>query len=197
MENQFDLTWILWILLIIAFFWFAGKMHKTEFVAPRTPAEEERLAELIKRGDRLVEYVHTHNYPNKEVATRIYNNWNELKEKKKIGVTPPSTDTPGFVINKSDAMQICLTTSPDKPHDLDELNLNTFVLIHEISHLGALEYEHGPEFMSVFKKMLRASLNLGIWKYVDYRKNPQMYCNYFVDATPTIPDTFAAVYDDL
>jgi hypothetical protein len=24
-----------------------------------------------------------------------------------------------------------------------------------------------------------------------------MYCNYFVDATPTIPDTFAAVYDDL
>ena len=81
MENQFDLTWILWILLVIAFFWFAGKMHKTEFVAPRTPAEEERLAELIKRGDRLVEYVHTHNYPNKEVATRIYNNWNELKEK--------------------------------------------------------------------------------------------------------------------
>lgn len=187
--------WVL--LLVIVVIWLWDKGRKTKFVAPRTPAEEERLAELIRRGDRLVEYVYTRNYPNKEVAQRIYDNWNELKRTKKIGVTPPSTDTPGFVINKSDAMQICLTTSPDNPHDLDELNLNTFVLIHEISHLGALEYEHGSEFMSVFKKMLRASLNLGIWKYVDYRKNPQMYCNYFVDATPTIPDTFAAVYDDL
>jgi hypothetical protein len=187
--------WILLLITIVIWLWDKGR--KTEFVAPRTPAEEERLAELIRRGDRLVEYVEKNKYPNKEVAQRIHENWNVLKRTKKIGVTPPSTDTPGFVINKSDAMQICLTTSPDKPHDLDELNLNTFVLIHEISHLGALEYEHGSEFMSVFKKMLRASLNLGIWKYVDYRKNPQMYCNYFVDATPTIPDSFAAVYDDL
>lgn len=187
----------IWILLLVIGIWLWDKRRKTEFVAPRTPVEEERLAELIRRGDRLIEYVSTRDYPNKEVAKRIRDNWNELKRTKKIGVTPPSTDTPGFVINKSDAMQICLTTSPDKPHDLDELNLNTFVLIHEISHLGALEYEHGSEFMSVFRKMLRASINLGIWKYVDYRKKPQMYCNYFVDATPTIPDSFAAVYDDL
>lgn len=193
-----DGFWLfIFLCVIVGMYWIWDKNRKTEFMAPRTPAEEERLAELIRRGDRLVEYVSTHNYPNKEVAQRIYTNWSELKRTKKIGVTPPSTDTPGFVINKSDAMQLCLTTSPDKPHDLDELNLNTFVLIHEISHLGALEYEHGSEFMSVFKKMLRASLNLGIWKYVDYRKNPQMYCNYFVDATPTIPDTFASVYDDL
>jgi hypothetical protein len=183
------------VILIVLVVLLLQRKKKTEFVAPRTSAEQERLAELIKRGDRLVQYVRSKNYPNRQVAGRIEKNWNELKRTNKIGVTPTSTDTPGFVINKSDAMQLCLTTSPDKPNDLDELNLNTFVLIHEISHLGAIEYEHGMEFMDVFRKMLRASIDLGIWKYVDYRKNPQMYCNYFVDATPTIPETFAAVYD--
>lgn len=183
------------VILIVLVVLLLQRKKKTEFVAPRTSAEQERLAELIKRGDRLVQYVRSKNYPNRQVAGRIEKNWNELKRTNKIGVTPTSTDTPGFVINKSDAMQLCLTTSPDKPNDLDELNLNTFVLIHEISHLGAIEYEHGMEFMDVFRKMLRASIDLGIWKYVDYRKNPRMYCNYFVDATPTIPETFAAVYD--
>jgi hypothetical protein len=165
------------------------------FLLPRTKAEKERLDELIRRGDLLVNYVKTNKYPSPEVSERIVKNWDVLKKNEKIGITPPNTDTPGFVLNKNDAMQLCVTTSPKNPNDIDDLNLGTFVIIHEIAHLGAIEYQHGSEFLSVFKKLLRASIDIGIWEYTDYSKKPQWYCEYYVNATPTVPEKFAAKFD--
>ena len=164
------------------------------FVLPRTDAEKERLDELIRRGDLLVDYVKKNQYPSPEVSARIVENWDVLKKNGKIGITPPDTDTPGFVLNKNDAMQLCVTTSPKNPDDIDDLNLGTFVIIHEIAHLGAIEYQHGSEFLSVFKKLLRASIDIGIWDYTDYGKNPQWYCEYYVNATPTIPEKFESKF---
>ncbi len=165
------------------------------FVLPRTDAEKERLDELIRRGDLLVNYVKKNNYPSKDVAARIVENWDVLKSSGRIGITPSNTDTPGFVINKNDAMQLCVTKSPKNPHDIDDLNLGTFVIIHEIAHLGALEYQHGSEFLAVFKKLLRASIDIGIWEYTDYSEKPQWYCEYYVNATPTVPEKFEAKFD--
>jgi ssRNA-specific RNase YbeY (16S rRNA maturation enzyme) len=165
------------------------------FVLPRTEKEKERLDELIRRGDLLVEYLKKNKYPTPEISSRIVENWDVLKKNEKIGITPSNTDTPGFVINKNDAMQLCVTRSPKNPDDIDDLNLGTFVIIHEIAHLGALEYQHGEEFISVFKKLLRASIDIGIWKYTDYGKNPQWYCEYYVNATPVVPEKFETKFD--
>ncbi len=186
LRNPFLFLAIVIVLFLIYREYHTRKMVQS-FLSPRTKAEEERLAALIQRGDQLVDYVYKNEYPSKEVSQRIHKNWYSLREKKKIGITPPTTDTPGFVINKDVAMQICLTKSPENPHELDDFNTNMFVLIHEIAHLGAIEYDHGPEFLSVFKKLLRASLDIGIWEYTDYGKNPEMYCDYNVNAVPTIP----------
>lgn len=183
----FEIIKILFYAYLIYFilsFLYVLAIHQP-FVLPRNKDEEERLNELIRRGDLLVTYCYKNLYPSEEIANRIYKNWNILKENKKIGLTPEDTDTPGFVINKNDSMQLCVTKNP-KGGELDELNLATFVLIHEISHLGAEEYQHGHEFLSVFKKLLRASMDIGIWNYQDYKKNPQTYCEYYVNATPQI-----------
>lgn len=157
------------------------------FLSPRSKEEEDRLAELIKRGDKLVNYLYHQEYPAEDVSQRIHTNWYALRRKNRIGVTPPTTNTPGFVINKQDAMQLCLTKSPDKPTELDDFNTNMFVLIHEIAHLGAIEYDHGAEFLGIFKKLLRASIDIDVWEYRDYGKDPEMYCEYDVNAIPTIP----------
>ena len=174
----------LYLIYFIVSFFYILATHEP-FVLPRNKDEEDRLAELIRRGDLLVTYCYKNLYPTEAIATRIYENWSILKKNKKIGLTPSNTDTPGFVINKNDSMQLCLTKNPGGG-ELDELNLATFVLIHEIAHLGAEEYQHGHEFLSVFKKLLRASIDIGIWNYQDYKKNPQTYCEYYVNATPQI-----------
>ena len=181
-------------LVVIVLRFLQQRFIAQQFLAPRDAAESARLKELIRRGDLLVDTLEREQYPDEKISKRIVKNWRSLRKKNRIGITPENTDTPGFVINKDDAMQLCLTKSPDAKGDLDELNMNTFVLIHEIAHLGALEYQHGGEFLAVFKKLLRKSIDIGIWKYVDYGENPQMYCEYNVDAIPTIPDKFRAVF---
>ncbi len=169
--------------------------QKSTFENPRTDFEKRRLDELIRRGDILVDYVKKNNYPTPEIAERTVKNWNILRVNNRIGITPDGSDTPGFVINKSDAMQLCLTKDnddfPDKEDDIDDINLATFVLIHEISHLGAIEYQHGEEFISIFTKMLQASIDIGIWKYVDYFENPRMYCDFYVNVTPDLKEAFS------
>lgn len=184
------------LLVAIGLYYLQQRFIEQTFLAPRNQTESIRLKELIRRGDLLVNALEKDQYPDPKISKRIVKNWRSLRAKNRIGITPENTDTPGFVINKDDAMQLCLTKSPKAKGDLDELNLNTFVLIHEIAHLGAVEYEHGGEFLAVFKKLLRKSIDIGIWKFVDYGKNPQMYCDYNVDAIPKIPEKFRAVFEN-
>jgi len=195
MKFDFDHeTFILFGFVLFLLYILIRSIRRQPFVSPRNEDEQKRLNELIRRGQLLVDYIHTNKYPDAQIAQRIYSNWNILRTNNRIGITPADTDTPGFVINKSDSMQICVTKNPGIIGDLDEINLNTFVLIHEIAHLGAKEYEHGNEFIQVFKKLLRASIDIGIWDYVDYSKKPQTFCNYYVNATPKVPETFTTVF---
>jgi hypothetical protein len=196
--NQKEGMWayyycVIFVVVCIAVLYYRS-VKLSPFVLPRDTNEDERLGELIRRGDLLVQHVREQSYPSKNIADRIIKNWEILRREKRIGITPHDTDTPGFVVNKHDAMQICVTKDPAVVGDIDDLNAATFVMIHEIAHLGAIEYEHGQEFVSVFQKLLRASINIGIWKYVDYAKEPQTYCQYNINATPTVPSTFTAKF---
>ncbi len=179
--------WIYAVLLVVLLAWLIWTLlrNRSEFANPRTPDEQARLNELIRRGDLLVNYIEANKYPSPDVARRVVQNWRVLRDNDRIGITPDSTDTPGFVVNKTTAMQLCLTKDPaDTSSPIDDLNMASFVLVHEISHLGAIEYEHGGEFMRVFRALLRAAVELKIWNYIDYNRAPQKYCNYLVNATP-------------
>lgn len=188
------IKYFLFICLIVSVIIYIVHARTSTFENPRTDFEKRRLDELIRRGDILVNYVKEKNYPTPEIAERVVNNWNTLRVNNRIGITPDGSDTPGFVINKTDAMQLCLTKDnddfPDKADDIDDINLATFVLIHEISHLGAIEYQHGEEFLNVFTHLLKASIDVGIWKYVDYFENPQTYCDFYVNVTPDLQEAF-------
>lgn len=185
---------ILFLVTLLLFYYVLKKMSVQEFVLPRNEKEQERLDELKRRGDILIDYIMKNEYPDKDTAETVRKNWEILKSENRIGITPNNTDTPGFVMNKNDAMQICLTKKPDAIGELDDLDAATFVLIHEIAHLGAKEYQHGNEFIGVFKKLLRAAINAGIWKYRDYSVNPQVYCEYNINATPSVPEKFKSIF---
>jgi len=195
-SKKFQLFLVIILLVLIIVIYVRTKKTEEDFENPRNDLEHQRLQELIRRGDLLVKYVEEKEYPTPEISARIVENWNVLREKNRIGITPSDSDTPGFVVNKNDSMQLCLTKSPDDPDDLDDINLGTFVLIHEISHLGAIEYQHGPEFLSIFIKLLQASVEIGIWKYVDYFEQPRMYCDFYVNVTPDLQEAFTNMKRD-
>ena len=135
-----------------------------------------RIGSLAKNIDKLVLYMYNKNLPDKIIATRLAERW------KKIRMNPHGLRETGFgetsaayTVNKGDQMRICVRD--EKSDNLFE-NENTmvFVMLHELAHLMSKSYGHNLEFKRNFAYITKIAVELGIYKYEDFTKNPQTYC---------------------
>lgn len=121
----------------------------------------------------------------------------------------PSGDT-SYVTDKGSLVSICLRERDPALKkclrygcngvdplrmQLHDLNVTTFVAIHEMSHIAIDATQHPPEFWSTFKFLLEEADAAGILKAsdVNFNRYPVVYCGMNVDynplldsATPTI-----------
>ncbi len=92
-----------------------------------------------------------------------------------------------YTIDKED-IHICLRTRDDN-ENLYDINTLMYVLLHELGHLCNYSKEgypiqgHGPEFRYIFKFLLKESIKIGIYKYVNYSQNPQPYCGIVINSS--------------
>ena len=92
-------------------------------------------------------------------------------------------------INNYDLLAVLAGDNQDDPNDLfravDKLideNTLAFVAIHELGHVMTESVGHTKEFWQNFKFLLKDAVKLGIYKPVDYKKNPKSISidkNYF------------------
>ena len=66
----------------------------------------------------------------------------------------------------------------DKFHDL---NMITYVAIHEISHIACPEYNHTALFNEIFAFMAKVATQIGIYKYINFSQQPLEYCGIIID----------------
>lgn len=89
-----------------------------------------------------------------------------------------------FTIDKGRTMYVCIRNKDD-PLTFTEENTMMFVIIHELSHIANYKsWGHDDIFWDTFKFMLEYAVNYGIYKAVDYQKNPTMYCGMEIDYSP-------------
>jgi hypothetical protein len=96
----------------------------------------------------------SYNLPN---INYLISNWKDGVSIKEIGKL--ETDA-AYVINKK-YMSFCL---PDNDGSLDQINLMTYVGIHELAHIMSYETGHGAEFIKNFEFLLNFAKTL---KYND------------------------------
>lgn len=94
----------------------------------------------------------------------------------------PSGDT-AYSVNKGAIVAICLRdrTTPDKLHDIELL---TFVTIHEMTHIAIDITDHPPEFWRTFRFLLEAAEEAKIFISPRYADKPVNYCGKLVDFSP-------------
>jgi hypothetical protein len=80
-----------------------------------------------------------------------------------------------FIINKGDKMVICVKNRNNEFHDMSLLK---FVTLHEISHIGSIEYQHESEFWDNFRWLLRFVVKERMYEPIDYGKYPIEYCKH-------------------
>jgi len=118
-------------------------------------------------------------YPDqKEYITNLYQRTRNLK----ISEGGDSIRYTTYTVDKGKEIVFCLRSK--KTNKIHDINLLTFVTIHELSHIACPEYNHTPLFVSIFDFFLKIAMELGLYKYQDYAKNPVEYCGMNLNANP-------------
>jgi hypothetical protein len=132
------------------------------------------LAEINKRVELLIDAV-KNKYPKLK----------QLYSPEKLSEAAIDNRYTTFTVDKSD-IHVCLRTRNDQK-ELYDINRLMYVIIHELAHMANWDPKtgepiigHGPEFMAIFKDLVKQSISLGIYKWVDYSKSPQEYCGIVI-----------------
>ena len=136
------------------------------------------LAKVTVKCKELVVYV-GEKHPNNPDIKRLVENFNP----KKISETLPTSELTAYSENKGEKIAFCLNKTKGG-NDLIDLNTLTFVAIHELSHVMTKSIGHKQEFWQNFKFLLENATTAGIYKSIDYSKDPQSYCGMQITDSP-------------
>ena len=100
-----------------------------------------------------------------------------------ISESPGGSKYTSYSVNKGEKIVFCIRTK-DPQEKIIDINTIMFVAIHELAHLMSDSIGHTEEFWTNMKYLLKQGMDLGIYKYQDYRANPKPYCGITITDTP-------------
>lgn len=144
------------------------------------------LAKIHKRVEKLIK--HLDNNFSKEKYFFI----TKLKENYHNGMLSEAAIDERYTTYTVDKqhMHICLRTRDENEHIYD-LNLLMYVVLHELAHVANYNKRgfpiqgHGIEFKRIFQFLVEEAIKIGIYRFEDYRQNPQEYCGIEINSTIT------------
>lgn len=126
---------------------------------------------LVKNKDKFPE--HTNH------IKMLSDNFKESKTT--VYETDPESNLTSYSVNKGEELSFCLRSK--KTGELHDINLLTYVGIHEISHIACPEIGHGDLFKKIFRVFAQEAVNIGIYKKVDYSEVPIEYCGMILSSS--------------
>jgi len=90
----------------------------------------------------------------------------------------PGSKYTSYTINKGEEMFICLRSKNGKLHDI---NLITYVVLHELAHVACPELDHTELFKHIFKFFIETAVQIDIYKNVNYKIDPVDYCGMIIN----------------
>ena len=126
------------------------------------------------------------------LTTYLRNNINSYPEYKpyieqflqNIGNVELVENNPGgkytsYTVNKGEVIALCLRSK--STNILHDINLIMYVVIHELAHVACPEIDHTDLFKKIFVFLLKISVELGIYRKVNYHINPKKYCGLVIN----------------
>ena len=136
------------------------------------------LATVTARCKETVVYLNE-KHPEDERVKRLVKGFNP----KKICETLPTSTLTAYSENKGEKIAFCLNTTKEG-NKLIDIETLTFVALHELSHVMTSSVGHKQEFWQNFKFVLENAKAAGIYKPVDYKKQPKEYCGMKINDNP-------------
>ena len=135
-----------------------------------------RISTLASKIDKLVIYMKANNLPDSIISNRLAERWHRIRTNPKgLRETGFGETSAAYTVNKGDQLRICVRDEKSDNLFEDE-NTMVFVMLHELAHLMSKSYGHNLEFKKNFSYIAKIAVEIGVYKYEDFNKNPQTYC---------------------
>lgn len=160
---------------------FVKSKQDNQFYLVRKLPDKKQAAELLSSLaddlETLVKHMYA-KYPDKPEIKRLYANFN----KNNISEGSPDSNYTSYSVNKGEKIVLCIRQK-DSDNSFVEKNVLLYVSIHELGHLMTEEIGHTPEFWNNFKFILTEAVDIGLYKKVDYSKEPADFCGIKVSSS--------------
>ena len=144
-----------------------------------------RLAEVRSRILRLMTHFKQSKTDN-QIALDILKNFDA--DPTRFSESTPDSSYTSFTLNKGEKIHVCLRQK-NSSQDLVDVNVLTFVTLHEIGHIGTREIGHTPLFWNNFAWILKQAEELGIYEFQNFAEQPVAYCGISITDQPKYKET--------
>jgi hypothetical protein len=144
-----------------------------------------RLAEVRSRVLRLMKHFKQSNTDN-QIARDILKNFDA--DPTRFSESTPDSNYTSYTLNKGEKIHVCLRQK-NATQDLVDVNVLTFVTLHEIGHIGTREIGHTPLFWNNFAWILKQAEELGIYEFQNFAEQPVPYCGISITDQPKYKET--------
>ena len=144
-----------------------------------------RLAEVRSRILRLMTHFKQSKTDN-QIALDILKNFDA--DPTRFSESTPDSSYTSFTLNKGEKIHVCLRQK-NSSQDLVDVNVLTFVTLHEVGHIGTREIGHTPLFWNNFAWILKQAEELGIYEFQNFSEQPVPYCGISITDQPKYKET--------
>ena len=182
--NEITLTIIVIILVLVFFMHYESKYSELTYVTSsidkdqylvRNREDKEEAAD--KNLVSIVTFLKKNNMSDPKVRRLV-----KKYRPSKISESLPNTNYTSYSVNKGEKLVFCIRSK--KNHKLIDINTMMFVAIHELAHVMTKSVGHTEEFWANMRYLLKKGIKIGVYKPVDYKKNPVPYCGTEITDSP-------------
>lgn len=140
----------------------------------------DRLAEVRARVLKLMQHFRQ-TLKSNQIASDILKNFDA--EPERFSESEADSSHTSYTLNKGEKMYVCLRQKNDS-QELVNINVLTFVTLHELGHIGTREIGHTPLFWNNFAWILKQAEEIGIYEFTDFSEQPVEYCGISITDQP-------------
>lgn len=138
----------------------------------------DRLATLHENLKKVVDHLYTNGIPSRAAANRLHTRFRNTKLRE-MGIFDSST---AYTLDKGKEIRMCMRDP--KTGEPESEQTMTFVALHELAHVMAVEWGHQEEWAKCFKLICEVAVELGIYSPENFSQQPKSYCGTRITSSP-------------
>lgn len=207
---DFVTFFVIIVLIVIIYMYFESKTYDVTYVkstldnneylvrnVPDKVKAANLLAGIRSKLVKMVEYLKKADSKELEIYLRESDNMSEVQagikrldkrfQPDNLSESTPNDKYTSYSVNKGEKLVFCLRAK-NKSEALVDLNIMTFVALHELAHIMTKSIGHTDEFWNYFRILLRVAIRQKLYQNLDFNNTPRDYCGTQITDTPLKKD---------